>query len=73
MDSFFKKYVDKKMCKTLIKTGVNPSLLHTYRHAMSIPKPNILYKICWVIAVELQLDIGDVVFDAVNFITGDKK
>lgn len=70
MEEFIKKYVDREMASRLIVSGIKPYLIHNYRYGQSIPKPHILYKICFVIAVEKQLDLDQVLWEAIQTITG---
>ena len=64
------KYVDREMAGRLIVSGIKGHLIHNYRYGQSIPKPKILYKICFVIAAEKQLDLEELLWEAIQCIAG---
>lgn len=71
MKQFFKKYVTRRIYNKLLGSGIKNQHLWHIKEETSIPKPRLLYKIVFVVAAELDLDRHELLYEAVNFITGD--
>lgn len=72
MKKFFEKYVTRRIHERLLVSGLKYGELWKYKEGEYLPKPKILYKIVFVVAVESNLDINDVLYDAVLLITGEQ-
>jgi hypothetical protein len=73
MTKFFKKYVNRRIQERLLVSGLKYGELWKYKEGEYLPMPATFYKMIFVIAVELDLNVDDVLFDAVQYIIGDKK
>ena len=72
MKRFFEKYVTRRIHERLLVSGLRYGELWGYKEGACLPKPRTFYKIVFVVAVESNLDIDDVLFDAVLLITGEQ-
>jgi hypothetical protein len=72
MKKFFEKYVTDRIHERLLVSGLKYGELWKYKEGEYLPKPATLYKICFVVAAESKMDVNDVLYDAVQCITGDK-
>ena len=72
MKKFFEKYVTRRIHERLLVSGLKYKELWKYKEGEYFPKPNTFYKIVFVVAVESNLDINDVLYDAVLLITGEQ-
>ena len=66
MYNFFKKYVDKDVGKQLRISGFKHKALFQYKNGYSIPKPDSLYKICFVISAVLDLELKAILIEALE-------
>tara|TARA_A100001201_G_scaffold143027_2_gene143055 strand:+ start:657 stop:878 length:222 start_codon:yes stop_codon:yes gene_type:complete len=73
MDKFLQKYLDTLIVKEIGRVGINHRLVSSYKTGKSKPKPKNLVKICFVLSVYYKMDIDDLLFEAVQYITGDIK
>tara|TARA_Y100000310_G_scaffold283498_1_gene305506 strand:- start:273 stop:494 length:222 start_codon:yes stop_codon:yes gene_type:complete len=71
MDKFLQKYLTSLLIKEMGRTGLDPRIISNYKTGKSKPKPTNLVKICFVLSVHLELDFDDLLFEAVQYITGD--
>ena len=71
MDIFIKKYVTTQIIKELNKIGIKPNVISNYKTGRSKPKPKKLVHICFVISVYTNIHIDDLIYDAVQHMTGD--
>lgn len=72
MKRFFEKYVTRRIHERLLVSGLKYGELWKYKEGEYLPKPPTFYKIVFVVAVESNLDINDVLYDAVLLITGEQ-
>ena len=71
MDKFLQKYLTTFLVKEIARVGINHRLVSSYKTGKSKPKPQNLVKICFVLSVHLQIDIDDLLFEAIQYMTGD--
>ena len=71
MDKFLQKYLTAQIVKEMDRVGISPRTISNYRTGKSNPKPKKLIKIIFVLSVYLKIDFDDLLFEAVQYMTGD--